>query len=314
MTQYQWTLASIVIACTILPIQSFATAPSPSTINQETTKTVLAYVNSQPIYKSQLESQIQTELKKYQKLLSKKQISSGIKAKVQNELLQKYINAELIHQASQKHPVKNIEEKMAQYIQTAKENKQSVQSNTAIKRQIHINEYLKAYDLVSPQPSDEDVRAFYEKGKNNFTSTQDKIHVQHIFVEKANKDNINKAKQLLLSGTPFEEVSKKYSEDENTKDKGGDLGFITRGYMPREFEEVALTIQANKLSDIIETEEGFHLLKVIEIRAAGAPIPYEEMKDFLAQGLASKTKEEKVAKHLKQLRDNTTIEVFTTQN
>jgi len=314
MKQYQWILASILFASTTLSIHSFASTTKTQVTNQDDAKTILAHVNNQPIYKSQLNPQIKTELKKYQRLLSKKQVSPEIEAKVQNDVLQKHINAELIHQASQKHPVDNIEEKIAQFIQKAKENEQIVQSKTAIKRQIHINEYLKAHDLIAPQPSEEEVKAFYEKGKSNFISTQDKIHVQHIFVKKPNKDNINKAKKLLTNGTSFKEVVKKYSEDENTQDKGGDLGFITKGYMPKEFEKIAFTIQQNKLSDIIETEEGFHLFKVLEIRPAGSTIPYEKMRDFLTQGLALQTKNENIKKHLKKLRNNATIEVLNTQN
>lgn len=314
MKQYQWILASILFASTTLPIHSFASTTKTQVTNQDDSKTILAHVNNQPIYKSQLNPQIKTELKKYQKLLSRKQIAPEIEAKIQHDVLQKHIDAELIHQASQKHSVDNIEEKVAQFIQKAKENGQAIQSKTAIKRQIHINEYLEAHDLIAPQPPEEEVKAFYEKGKKNFISTQDKIHVQHIFVKKDNKDNINKAKQLLTSGVSFEEVAKKYSEDENTQDKGGDLGFITKNYMPKEFEEVAFTIQQNKLSDIIETEEGFHLFKVLEIRPAGSTIPYEQMRDFLTRGLALQTKNENIEKHLKKLRNNATIKILNTQN
>lgn len=314
MKTYPWFLIILATSYTLLPAQSLSSPLNTENIQakkQKEFKIILAYVNGQPIYKSQLKPQIQAELKKYQKLLSKKQIPASIQAKIQNDILQKYINAELIHQASQKHSVENIEEKVAQYTQKAKENGQPIQSEIAIKRQIHIDEYLKAHDLIAPKPSNEEVRAFYEKSKNNFTSTQDKIHVQHIFVKKEHEDNIHKAKQELLNGRSFEDVAKKYSDDENTKEKGGDLGFIPQGYMPKEFEEVVLTIQPNKLSDIITTEEGFHLLKVLEIRPAGTTIPYEQMKDFLTRGLASKTKEQKVAEHLQQLKNSATIMINT---
>lgn len=312
MKTYPWILAGLVIASTTLPIQSFAT-PSNVNNNLENPDIILAKVNNQPIYKRQLEHDIKRELKKFQKLISKEQISSDLKAKVQNKILQQYINAELIHQASKNHPVDNIEEKVAQFSKTAKENKQTIQSETAIKRQIHINEYLAAHDLISPQPSDKEVKAFYDQGKDQFISKQEKVHVQHIFVTKPNKEQINKAKELLDKGLPFEEVAKKYSEDENTKDKGGDLGFIVKNYMPKKVEDIAFSIPKMTLSEIIETEEGYHILQVLEIRPAGTPIPYIEMKDFLTKGLASKTKENKVAAHLKQLKSKATIKLFNTQ-
>ena len=313
MKQYKKTLAtSLIIASSILPIQSTATTSNTNTQTKEqalASKIILAKVNDRPIYLYQLEPQIQAELKKYQKLSSKK-LSSELKSRAKTQVLQKYINAELILQASQKHPVNDIEKKVAQYIEKAKENNLPIQNEVAIKRQIHIDEYLEAHDLISPQPSEAEVRAFYEQGKEQFVSTKDKVHVQHIFVTKENKKQINKAKELLENGETFENVAKKYSEDENTKEKSGDLGFIVKGYMPKEFEDIAFTIQKATLSDIIETEEGYHILKVLEVRPAGTTIPYESMKDFLTRGLASTVKEEKIKAHLKKLHDNAKIEIF----
>ncbi len=312
MKQYLWIMASLIFATT-LPIQTSAstslTSTSPPT--QSSPKIILAKVNGQPIYQYQLESQIQAELRKYQKLTNKQTLSQEIKNKIQNKILQYYINAELIHQASQKYPVKNIEKKVAQYIQRAKENNQPIHSKEAIKRQIRINEYLKAQDLISPQPTEDEVRAFYEKGKEQFKSTQDSVHIRHIFVNKKNKEQINKAYQKLKKGEPFNKIAQQYSEDETSKEKGGDLGFILKGYMPKPVEEVAFQAQGPMLSNIIETEEGYHIIKVLEVRPAGSIIPYEKMKDFLKRGLASKTKEARVTAHLEKLKRNATIEIVT---
>lgn len=313
MKQYKKFLAStMIMACTTLPIQSIASTPNTNTQTKEQEHLVLAKVNGQPIYLHQLTPQIQVELKKYQKLISKK-LSPELKSGAQNKVLQQYIHAELIRQASQKHPVENIEKKVAQYREKAKKNNLPIQDETAIKRQIHINEYLKLHDLTAPQPSEEEIKAAYEKGKKQFITTEDKVHVQHIFVAKPNKEKISKAKQLLKAGQPFEQVAKTYSEDENTKDKGGDLGFIVKGYMPKAVEDTAFSLKKTTLSDVIETEEGYHILNVLEIRPAGTPIPYKKIKDFLAKGLASKVKEEKITAHLKQLKNNAKIETFNVQ-
>ena len=270
---------------------------------------MIAKVNEQPIFQDQLTPQVKAELKKTQKSLKLK-YTPELEAQAQNTVLQRYINAELIHQASKNHPVDNLEERVTQILQKANKNKENTLDATSIKRQILINEYLKAHDLVSPKPSEETIRAFYEQGKDQFSSQQDRVHLQHIFVTKTNKEAILKAKKLLTNGQSFEEVAKAYSEDENTKDNAGDLGFIVRGYMPKEVEDVAFSLQKMTLSDIIETEGGYHLLKVLEINPAGTPIPYEKIKDFLARGLASTTKKEKVAAHLEILKSKAKIEIF----
>lgn len=312
MKRYKWLLTTCLITSTTLSMQALASNTSlnttASTPHQETARELLAQVNEQPIYKDQIEAQVQAKLKKYKQFSDKGPVSDDLKKALQNEVLQKYIHAELIHQASKTHKVKNIDEKIALFIEDAKKNKQPIQNKEAIKRQIYINEYLEAHDLIDPQPSDEEVRAFYEKGKDKFVTSQEKRHIQHIFT--LEKNNIVKAQKLLSDGQSFKDVAIKYSKDENSNENG-DLKFITKGYMPKEVDDVAFSIQPNKLSPIIKTDSGYHLLKVIEIRPKGTTVPYEKIKEFLARGLKTQTKNKKVYKHLTRLKENAKIKLFT---
>lgn len=309
MNSHKWILVTLLFFCTMLSFKAFATTSTDpeSTKTSENPKVLLAKINGQPIYNYQLEPQIQKELKKYKYL--NKNISKR-KENIQENILQKYINAELIHQASKKQHVNNMEEKVLEFIEEAKKNNQPIQNKEAIKRQIRINEYLKAHDLISPQPTEEEVRAFYEQGKKQFVSSKKKFHVQHIFIAKKNKDQIDIVKQLLTDGRPFEEVAKKYSEDENSADKGGDLGFIPLGFMPKEFDDALSSLKKGTLSDVIKTEEGYHIFNLLEIRPSGTTVPYKNIKDFLARGMAPQIKEQKISAHLKQLKENAKIELF----
>lgn len=306
----QWILATLVASSTLLPLSAAALTESFDAKTQEASKVLLARVNDQPIYQYQLEPQVQKELAKYQRVNPSMQNLTQLKKGIQKKLLQNYINAELIHQSSKKHPVNNLEEKISLFIKTAKEQGLPAPKKVNAKRQILINEYLEAHDLISPQPSEEEVKAFYEKGKHNFKTTQDKVHVLHIFITQENQEKMDKAVDLLKKGVPFEQVAKEYSEDENTKNNGGDLGFITHGYMPKEFEEVAFNIPTGKLSDIIKTEEGFHILKVLKITPKNTTVPYEKMKKFLAKGIAPEIKKKKIAAHLEKLKKEAHIDIF----
>lgn len=306
----KWILATLIASSTILPLSAMALTESANANTQEAPKILLARVNDQPIYQYQLESQIQKELIKYQRINSNTQNFTPLKKGIQKKILQNYINAELVHQASKKHPVNNIEDKIALFIKTAKEQELPIPKKEDAKRQILINEYLKAHDLISPQPSDKEVKAFYEKGKHNFKTTQDKAHVLHIFIAKENQKKMDKVVALLKKGTPFEQVAKEFSEDENTNNNGGDLGFITRDYMPKEFEDIAFSIQEGQLSDIIKTEEGYHILKLLKITPKNTTVSYEKMKDFLARGLAPQIKNQKVTALLEQLKKEAHIEIF----
>ncbi len=310
MNLHKWMLITLLASSTTFSLNVAASTESSSKESSETPKLLLVKINDHPVYSSQLESQIQNELKRYNNFGKGVKNSADLKSKIQKDLLQKYINAELIHQASKKEHVDDMENKVAQFIEEAKKNNQPTQSNEAIKRQIRINEYLTSHDLISPQPSDEEVRAFYEQGKSQFVSSKKKFHVQHVFIAEKNKNNVDKVKKLLNDGESFSDVAKKYSEDENSADKGGDLGFIPLEFMPKEFDEALSSLKKGKLSDVIKTEEGYHIFKILEIRPAGTTIPYENMKVFLAKGIAPQIKEKKVAAHLKKLKENANIEFF----
>jgi len=106
------------------------------------------------------------------------------------------------------------------------------------------------------------------------------VRVSHILVkvnargadnlkEKAKKKLLN-FKQQLTEGKTFEQLAKEYSEDKNTKNKGGDLGFITASLPDGfyELENVMYNLDINEVSDPIETKLGYHIVKVTDKRKA----------------------------------------------
>ena len=91
--------------------------------------------------------------------------------------------------------------------------------------------------------------------------------------EEAQKKLLN-LKQQLKEGKSFADLAKEYSEDRNSKDNGGDLGFIS-AYLPTgfyELENVMYTLGPNEVSDPIETKLGYHLVMVTEKRPARGQI------------------------------------------
>ena len=73
-----------------------------------------------------------------------------------------------------------------------------------------------------------------------------------------------KIRAEIVSGLPFEEAAKKYSEDPGSKNMGGDLDYVSRGTFVQEFDKVAFTIDLNILSEPVKTQFGYHLIEVLQ--------------------------------------------------
>ncbi len=86
-------------------------------------------------------------------------------------------------------------------------------------------------------------------------------------VEKAiAREKLESIRQQIVDGAQFAELAKKYSDDPGSGAQGGDLGWATRGSYVGEFEAAAYNLETNELSEVIETQFGYHLLELLERR------------------------------------------------
>jgi len=147
--------------------------------------------------------------------------------------------------------------------------------------------------------TDSVVELFYKGHKNEFVRKDDEVRARHILIEtpknptpKAMAEAAQNALSILdklKKGADFAETAKKYSNDPGTAKLGGDLGFFQRGRMVPEFDKAAFELPVGKLSDLVKSNYGWHIIKVEEKHAAG-PMKYEEVaktiKDTLVNNLA----------------------------
>jgi peptidyl-prolyl cis-trans isomerase D len=138
------------------------------------------------------------------------------------------------------------------------------------------------------QISDDQLKAQYQKNIQDY-QVPNRVHVEHILLMTVGKPDAeveeikNKAQDILnqaKKGANFEDLAKKYSEDPGTKDKGGDLGWIVQGQTVPEFEKAAFSLPKGSISDLIKTQYGFHIIKIIDKEAAHTK-PFEEVKDSI---------------------------------
>ena len=136
---------------------------------------------------------------------------------------------------------------------------------------------------------DDELKIQYQQNIKQY-EVPDRVHVQHILFNTVGKktdaeiEEVRKKAEDVLKqarkGAKFDELAKKYSEDPGTKDKGGDLGWIVRGQTVAEFERAAFSLPPGSISDLIKTQYGFHIIKVLEKETAHTK-PFEEVKDSI---------------------------------
>jgi peptidyl-prolyl cis-trans isomerase D len=123
--------------------------------------------------------------------------------------------------------------------------------------------------------SDEEIRAFYNQHLDVY-KVPNRVHVEHILFKSVGKTDAEvaeirkKAEEVLNKakhGGNFEDLAKQNSEDV-TKDKGGDLGWIVEGQTVPAFEHAAFSLPKGSISDLVQTEYGFHIIKVLDRETA----------------------------------------------
>lgn len=122
--------------------------------------------------------------------------------------------------------------------------------------------------------TDAEIKAWYDGHKDRFLQAEER-RASHILLasDKHGKDKAkSKAEELLkeIQKNPaaFADLAKKNSDDPGSASKGGDLGFFGRGMMVKPFEDAAFSQKEGDISGVVESDFGFHIIKVTGIHAA----------------------------------------------
>jgi peptidyl-prolyl cis-trans isomerase D len=114
----------------------------------------------------------------------------------------------------------------------------------------------------------------YYNGNITQYQTPEQVRASHILLNTAGKDEAAVRKQAedilqqVKAGADFAALAKKYSEDEGSKANGGDLDYFSRGRMVPEFEAAAFALETGQVSDIVKSQFGFHIIKVVDKKPA----------------------------------------------
>jgi peptidyl-prolyl cis-trans isomerase D len=143
-----------------------------------------------------------------------------------------------------------------------------------------------------------EVERYYNKNKDAFR-VPDRVKARHILIattaaspgEAPDQKTVDAARakaqdvlKQVKAGGDFAELAKKYSQDPGSKDKGGELGWFGRGQMLPEFEKVAFAQNKGQISDLVQTDYGFHIIQTEDKEEAGVK-PLAEVKNDIEKEL-----------------------------
>jgi peptidyl-prolyl cis-trans isomerase C len=173
---------------------------------------------------------------------------------------------------------------------------------------------VEAKATVAPAQVDD----FYAKNPDQFKEGE-KVRASHILITAAkDADAATKAAarakaegvlKEVKAGKDFAALAKQHSQDPGSAVQGGDLGFFEQGQMVGPFNDAAFSMKAGATSGIVETDFGYHIIRVVA-RQAGRTVPIDEVRPQLEQFLLQQNRREHTTAFVTGLRAKGKIEIF----
>ncbi|MHB8769726.1 MAG: peptidylprolyl isomerase [Syntrophales bacterium] len=183
---------------------------------------------------------------------------------------------------------------------------------------VRIGKLVTAEMGSSAKVTDKEITDFYRKNQDQFKQPE-AIHARHILIAKGPEDTAKVAaekktqaeelRRQLIAGADFAELAKKNSACPS-KQNGGDLGYFSRGQMVKPFEEAAFSQQTKAIGPVVETEFGYHIIQVLERRAATTVKLDAETKKQVTAFLERQKKEAAYEGLIKRLKATANIVVY----
>jgi peptidyl-prolyl cis-trans isomerase C len=179
-----------------------------------------------------------------------------------------------------------------------------------IRNDLAINKMMEAELASMPAIDDADVKQFYDENPDEFSG----VRASHILIRPQGPDEEAKKKARAAAegvlkqargGADFAELARKHSADGSAQ-QGGDLGFFTKASMVPEFSNAAFALQPGQISDVVETQFGFHVIKMAERKNIDLQEASPKIRDFLT----AKRRDERQQAFVTQVKNKSKIEVL----
>ncbi len=250
----------------------------------------------------------------------------------QKAALDQLIFAELIYQEGLRTPPADLEKQIdfkmaqnkgkfgspAQFEEALKSSGVTEKDLIEITRKdIVISNYIETKIASTIKISDEEIQNFYNENRERI-SEEPQVKASHILIgvdSSASAEIKAKAKEKaeailkeLKGGKDFAEAAKADSTCPS-KNQGGDLGFFGKGQMVPEFEQAAFALKPGELSSVVETQFGYHIIKVTEKKESEPP-KLEELKEKITAFLKGQKTQKAVYEYVTNLKKGAKIEIL----
>jgi peptidyl-prolyl cis-trans isomerase C len=169
-------------------------------------------------------------------------------------------------------------------------------------------QYLQKEVISKIKVTEKEAKAYYDKNPDLFKSPE-QIKARHILIQvpkeapeeekKKLKEKADDVLKKVKAGEDFAKLAADFSDDTGTKSKGGELGFFSKGSMVPAFEQAAFALKPGEVSELVETDFGFHVIKVDEKKEAVSE-PFETIKEKVTKQALREKQETKVSEFVEQ--------------
>lgn len=165
-------------------------------------------------------------------------------------------------------------------------------------------------------PTEEEMQAHFEGHKSEYTKPR-QARAQHILVKPAGKSDDDKSaaqekilaiRERLEKGADFGKEAEAHSECPSGKQAGGSLGWFSPGMMVKAFDDVVFSLSIGDLSDVVETDFGYHLIQKTG-EGEEAEADYMEVREKVRDFLRHSARGESISAHVNELREKAEIEM-----
>lgn len=245
---------------------------------------------SSELYMGELERQLIYITEQYGLDWSDPQIQ-GYLPQIEQQTYWQLINLELARQLAAAEGIVISDDALAQEIESTRQSILSSGTYTDWDNFLAVNKITEAYFRARIRDSmvvDELVK------RHGGPTEAEQVHAQHILV--ADAETAQKVLDELKAGKTFEELAAQYSQDTGSKDSGGDLGWFPRGVMVTAFEEAAFSLAVGEVSQPVQTDFGYHIIKVLgkEVRPLDAEMLQQMQEQAFSEWFSAQRDQAKI--------------------